>query len=189
MNWRSKTLRESARNEACVSCGADDGITQRRLMELLSYDHISGEFTWVSRPANCIQIGDIAGTIDKKSGYARVVIGRRVYSQHRLAFMYMLGYIPPYVDHKNGIRSDNSWSNLRESTAFGNNANKKAKSGSSSGLKGVTYQKSRNNWRAKIMVRGKFYHLGEFDNPIDAHEAYCNASKRMNGEFHCDGSR
>lgn len=192
MNWRSKKLTQSAKHESCVACGANDGenmITKEELIKTLNYNPITGDFTWIAKPANCINLNDIAGYTDS-TGYRRIKIKSKLYSHHRLAFLYMTGRFPDeQIDHINGIKTDNRWKNLRPATFRENNANKKSKEGSFSGLKGVTYQKRRNNYRAKLTSNGVTIHLGEFKTPELAHAAYCEASKKINGEFHCDGKR
>jgi len=38
-------------------------------------------------------------------------------------------------------------------------------------------------WIAKIQIQRKRFHLGCFDTPEEAYSAYCEATKRLNGEF------
>ena len=59
---------------------------------------------------------------------------------HRLAFLYMKGTIPEYVDHINRIRTDNRWLNLRACTSSENTLNKKLGT-NKSGFPGIYPQK------------------------------------------------
>ncbi len=52
-----------------------------------------------------------------------------------------------------------------------------------SGYKGVSFFKSRGNWRAYINLNGKRHWLGYFTDPIEAHKAYCVAAIKLHGEF------
>ena len=48
-----------------------------------------------------------------------------------------------------------------------------------SGLKGATWNDQRKKWRARLGNKGKYLHLGYFDTPELAHEAYLNALEAL----------
>src|SRR5216684_2114892 len=77
------------------------------------------------------------------------------------------------VDHRNGDGLDNTRANLRFCTRQTNPMNRKINQNNSSGYKGVFWDKSSGNWRAKIQVSRRQINLGRFDKPEDAHAAYC----------------
>jgi hypothetical protein len=52
-----------------------------------------------------------------------------------------------------------------------------------SGIKGVSWDKSRNKWVAQIQFKGKNYYLGRYANKEDAREAREKAEKEMFGKF------
>lgn len=52
-----------------------------------------------------------------------------------------------------------------------------------SGIKGVSWDKSRNKWLAQIEFKGKHYYLGRYANKEDAREAREKAEKEMFGKF------
>ncbi len=81
-------------------------ITQQRLKELLIYDPDSGHFINKVSRGRGGKIGAIAGSPDK-DGYIIIGIDRKSYKAHRLAFLYMEGYMPTKVDHDNRIPYDN----------------------------------------------------------------------------------
>lgn len=99
-------------------------LTQDRLKELLHYDEDTGMFTWIVSTARCVKVGDIAGSKNGK-GYLHIMVDKRIYLAHRLAFLYVHGRFPEFTDHINWIRDDNRISNLREVTQQENNQNKK----------------------------------------------------------------
>ena len=62
-------------------------------------------------------------------------------------------------------------------------ANMKRSLNNRSGYKGVGWSKSKERWRAYIMIDYVFYHLGYFDDPEIAHEAYKLAASTHRKEF------
>jgi hypothetical protein len=89
----------------------------------------------------------------------------------------------PFVDHINGDGLDNRRANLREATTAQNNQNTARQSNNTSGLKGVTWHKSRGRWRANIQLAGRQRHLGYHDTPEAAARAYDAAARELHGEF------
>lgn len=151
-----------------------------RLKELLSYDPESGEFTRTVDQGRQ-RAGCIAGSIDPINGYIRIGIDKVCHKAHRLAWLYMTGQWPPdVIDHINGDRSDNRFSNLRLAVVSENNQNvQAARKDSRSGYRGVSWLKARGKWRATINVDGKQHHLGYFDSPESASEAYLTAKSEL----------
>jgi hypothetical protein len=82
------------------------------------------------------------------------------------------------VDHINGDTSDNQWSNLRDVTHSVNCQNqRRAKRSNASGLLGVSFFDGKP--RASISVDGRPIHLGTFDTPEAAHQAYVEAKRKL----------
>ena len=155
-------------------------MTYERLKEMLGYDPETGIFTWVttSRNAN-FKPGRKVGFNDQ--GYLRIKIDGVGYAAHRLAWLYMTGSFPKdFIDHKNGIRNDNRWCNIREANRSQNAANK---SKLRSGLKGAVKVKGYNRWQAKTKSFGKTIYLGHYKTEEEAHQAYCAFHSQRFGEF------
>ena len=150
-------------------------ITQEYLKSKVEYDPVNGYFSSVRTGhvylAKCPQ------------GYILVKIDRKTYKAHRIAFLYMTGKIPDEIDHKNNIRDDNRWKNLREATRQQNVFNSPMHKDNAVGYKGVSYRKSRGHYKAIMKLNGKELYLGSFDNPEDAAKAYQEAALRYHGEF------
>lgn len=113
-------------------------LTLIRLKEFLYYSKSTGEFTWrVSRGK--AKRGERAGSLDSE-GYLNIGIDKKRYRAHRLAWFYVTGYWPKHeVDHKNRIRRDNKWKNLREATDQDNAKNHSISCTNRSGVTGVMY--------------------------------------------------
>lgn len=146
-------------------------LTQKRLKELLHYDPDTGIFTWKVRPANCLQIGDVAGGTDFY-GYCRIRVLGKICKAHRLAFLYMEGYMPENcVDHINRIRNDNRWCNLREVSRSCNAKNREFCPSDTTGVVGVRFYKTMGKWGARIHVNRSRVYLGCFETKTDAAKA------------------
>lgn len=157
-------------------------ITQERLKAILSYDPLTGIFTYRINRSN-IKAGAIAGS-PNDGGYTLISIDNRHYRAHRLAWLYMTGEWPKEdVDHENTDPDDNRWENLREATDAQNLQNIGVPKHNTSGSKGASWREDRQKWRGSICSNSKWRHLGYFDTKEEAHAAYCKAARELNGEF------
>lgn len=162
----------------------ENTITQEYLKSILDYDHNTGIFKWKIFKCPRASFGKIAGYI-KKEGYVEIKIDGVPYKAHRLAFLYINGWLPEEVDHINndGPKSDNRICNLREATRSQNEFNKPKSKRNTSGYKGVSLKKSTGRWCAKIRFNKNSKHLGYYSTPEEAHEAYKQAALRLHGEY------
>jgi len=87
------------------------------------------------------------------------------------------------VDHINGDRLDNRKSNLRICQHSLNTFNQLKSSRNKTGYKGVHVNKDTKKYVAQIGVAGRTIYLGSFSCPQEAHDAYCEASKKYHGEY------
>lgn len=125
--------------------------------------------------------GEIAGSLNSQ-GYWSVKINGRTYSAHRIAWAIIKGKWPEFeMDHVNGNRGDNRWSNLRECTKSQNQWNTGLNRKNSSGFKGVF--KHKDQWRACIAHNKKRMHLGLFSTPELAGAAYIKKQAELHQEF------
>ena len=155
-----------------LSDGASIPFADEILNTPLEYCGFTGNFYWTKDSSN-YRKGQIAGDIHHKHGYVRIGIKGKKYLAHRLAWLFVFGYFPKYIDHINGITSDNRIENLREVTSLDNAKNRCVSSNNNSGVIGVYFKKDRNKWVARIEVEGNKIHLGSF---VEFHEAV-NARK------------
>ena len=162
-------------------------ITQQELKSLFRYEPETGIFTRLVTRGNVVA-GTIVVCKDRK-GYLRIGINRFSFLAHRLAFVYMIGKEPTNeVDHINGKRDDNRWTNLRDASAAQNACNRKTRRDNKNGLKGVKWNASNKQWHARIQHRGRRVHLGIFKTKELAHEFYCLAADLLHGDFSNYGS-
>ena len=162
-----------------MDCKPKTQVTQNILRQLLSYDPLTGIFTRLKRTSMRINVGQEAGYLHKDGGVQISVLNKE-YKAHRLAWLYMTGEWPEFeIDHINGNRSDNRWENLRDIKHAINlqNRRKPQTNNRSTGLLGVYPNKKR--YRAVIATNGKSTHLGTFDTPDGAHEAYLKAKRKF----------
>jgi hypothetical protein len=158
-------------------------LTQERLKAVLSYDPETGAFIRLVSTCSRTRAGTVAGS-RKLNGYLSILIDGKRFYLHRLAWLYMTGGWPNGdIDNINMDRRDNRWCNLREATRSQNKANAPANRRNKSGFKGVHFDTSRGKWLAQIVVAGRHYHLGRFEKAEEAHTAYSEATRRLNGEY------
>jgi hypothetical protein len=148
--------------------------------DYLGYNPETGELHWKVRVAFRINPGTRAACLNDE-GYLSLRVRGRRYLAHRVAWFLHTGEQPPaLIDHKNTIRSDNRWNNLR--------AANKAQNGQNTGRrraelpKGVVKHKC-GRYQAQIRAFGKSHYLGLFETVEAAASAYASAASRLHGEF------
>lgn len=152
-------------------------LTQSRLKELLFYNQHTGLFTWLTRVAQRVHIGDIAGCLDAR-GYVKIFIDGKSYTASRLAFLYMEGYFPEnQVDHKDRVKHNNKWENLREVSFSCNMRNKSVYRNNSTGVTGVSWDKRNEKWHSQIQSNKIKIHLGFHETFLDAVKARWTGEK------------
>ena len=128
-----------------------------------------------------VRAGEPAGYLNPV-GYVEIGVDGRRYYAHILALAYVREVWPTSpVDHRNGIRDDNSYTNLREVTQLqncNNHANRPLRPGKTSSKPGVFLDKKHHRWRSEICVDGKRTSLGSFKTEEEAHQAYLSAKQK-----------
>jgi hypothetical protein len=163
------------------------GITPELIRKVLTYFPDEGRFIWNDRDdihwsVNRRFSGKEAGCINNKLGYRVIRIKNVLLQASIVAWLYQTGEWPSLeIDHKNQIKDDDRWQNLRLATHSQNNANKRAQSNNISGYLGVS--RTKNKWFSRIVCKGKSYYLGVFDDEESAYEAYRRKKIELFGEF------
>ena len=121
------------------------------------------------------------GTLCKDTGYSRLTFQNKSYLSHRLIWYLQKSTWPDQIDHVNGDRSDNTWTNLREVSSREQSFNKKG--WSSCGVKGVYWHKSKGKWHTRVRADGKVHQVGYYDSLEEAAKAYQDKAKHLHKEF------
>lgn len=146
-------------------------LTAEELRQLVHYDPATGHFTWLQSKYQPYRIGNRAGS-RMNTGYRRIFIGEKAFTEHRLAWLYMTGQWPErHIDHINGNRTDNRFENLRDVSRSTNLHNiQSSNKGALSIYRGVSPQGGK--WTMQIMVNGKRVRVPGFDTEEDAARCY-----------------
>lgn len=169
-------LLTTLRKDRIMAAEDSIGLTLDRLRQLVHYDPETGVFTRLSNRRN-VYLGPISNAL-MTHGHTRLRIDRVPYLSHRLAWFYVHGRWPSTIDHINGDANDNRICNLREVSHTMNMQNKRAPfKNNKCGFLGVRFKAGR--YEASIYTQGKKHHLGRFDLPEEAHEAYVAAKRRL----------
>lgn len=168
--------------------------------ELVLYDQETGVFTWkprtiemFSRDGDCIVwnkrfANKPAGTICAW-GYVVISFNGKKVKAHQLAHFIVHGYVPSYIDHINGDRSDNKIANLRGATLSDNSANRGMDRRNKSGVKGVFWHDKAQKWQVQVVKFMKSHYGGLFCTLEEAKSARDALAKTLHGEYASDGVR
>lgn len=152
-------------------------LSAKELKNLISYDPGTGVFERKIKTSANAGSGGL-----NKHGYIVISIASKPYYAHRLAWLYMTGEWPKgQIDHINGIRHDNRFSNIRDVSARKNQQNlNTAQKNNTTGYLGVMYMGDKRRgkkYSAAIYRDGKSKALGYYHTPEDAHKAYMAAKR------------
>ena len=142
-------------------------LTQKRLKEAVRYDPDTGLFLRILKNKKTKPCGKYGGK-DFKGPY-QISIDTKKYLTHRLAWLYVYGYMPENdIDHINRDCQDNRIANLREVSRSCNCMNKGLDLRNKSGIKGVLFKTIGRKWRVTIMANGENIYLGRYKCLLEA---------------------
>jgi HNH endonuclease len=156
-------------------------ITPEQIRNMFFYNSRTGVLRWKKLEGRR-KAGPL-GSIDSK-GYLAIHIRPHMYRLHRIIWAWKTGKWPlGEIDHKNGVRTDNRWNNLRNATRIQQNANQKPRKNNTSGFRGVYWLTDSKKYAAVIHLNGKKTYLGYDKNLKRAAAIYKKAAKKHFGEF------
>jgi len=117
-------------------------------------------------------------SLSTSHGFKYAKINNIETKMHRLILSAKTGEI---VDHKNGNTLDNRKENLRLCTYSQNASNKKMRSDSKTGVKGVSFHKE--GFRVRIVHNGKRKTFGPYDTLEKAKQKYIEKSLEFHKDF------
>jgi hypothetical protein len=159
-------------------------VTQERLQEL--FELTDKGLLWKVSRTGTATIGKGA-YIHKSTGYKVIKVDCRQYREHRLIWLFINGTLPRFLDHIDGNKVNNSIENLRKASISENMHNMTLSSHNTSGVKGVSWNKQSQKWRARIKLKKKEIHIGNFTTLEEARIAICKAREKLHGEFMNNG--
>lgn len=157
---------------------------QAELVAILDYNPATGDLVWKDRISGSTRRkgGGIAGYV-RPDGYRTIDIGKKPYFAHRVIWCMVTGDWPERdIDHKNRIRNDNRWLNLRSATESQNAANTSYRKPNKAGARGVEITRH-GRYRVRIRHQGKLISLGIYADLERAKAVYEKAARELFGEF------
>ena len=146
-----------------------------RIRQQFSYCPVTGVLTRVTGPE---RFRGIAGT-KAGCGYLVVKIDGKMHMVHRVIVLLMTGDWPKgVVDHMDGAKLNNAWTNLRDVSVRVNQQNRrKPGARNKTGHLGVSRRNEGLPFVAHISIDGKNKNLGGFDTAEQAGRAYLDAKR------------
>jgi len=161
-------------------------FTAKYIRSIIDYQHEAENGPMLSLvDRGNLSVGQQVGTITP-NGYRQVFIKYWGFKASRLAYLMMTGDWPPagmMMDHIDGDRANDKWSNLRLATPQQNARNRRPCKRNKSGKVGVCVGIDPDKWTAHITVNDKTTVLGSFECIDDAIAARCKAEKHLFGAF------
>lgn len=140
---------------------------------------------WIQAPHKRASrlVGKVVSSVNGH-GYLQVSLHGRKLQVHRVLWEMRFGPIPEgfYIDHIDGDKLNNLPTNLRLAEAAQNSHNMRLGTRNSSGIKGLSYSRTRGVWVGSIHVRGTAH---KFQSKVrDEVISWLNANRvKLHGDF------
>jgi hypothetical protein len=155
-------------------------ITQEQALKFFEYK--DGILYWKLMPYKRNElIGAEAGTLD--GGRRQITINKKHYKTHRLVYLMFHGYMPKEVDHIDNNPLNNRIENLRPANRSEQCCNTRLRKDSTSGIKGVSWDKNRDKWVVTVTKNKKTMFRGRFNDLELAQLVAIEARNKFHGDF------
>jgi hypothetical protein len=155
-------------------------ITQEQAIKFFEYK--DGILYWKSMPYKRNDlIGTEAGTLDRDR--KQITINKKHYKTHRLVYLMFHGYMPKEVDHIDNNPLNNRIENLRLANRSEQCCNTRIRKDNTSGIKGVSWDKSRNKWVVTVTKNKKTVYTNRFIDLELAQLVAIEARDKFHGDF------
>lgn len=190
--------------EECDGKRVGRGYCNRHWLKWRRYGDPLGSFDWPSRmdrflaltnkdappPSDMPELGNCWNWVGfiNGPGYGMFNMGSGTIVSSRAAWILFNGEIPNgmVIDHVCRNRKCVNPSHLRTVTRGQNSKHRDSQSSTSSGYRGVYFDKESGRWRANATFKYKRYHIGYFDDVEDAAEAVRNFRNQIHTHNYLD---
>ena len=146
------------------------------------FEYKDGELYWKENPKYHSKKGQKVGYQTKK-GYVKLGLHKVHYYVHRIIYLMHHKVCPAQIDHIDNNKANNRIENLREATTQQNSCNEKLRSTNTSGVKGVYFNKRKQQWHARVSHFYKEIHVGYFKTLEEAEKAVKEKRAEIHKEF------
>lgn len=145
------------------------------------FDYGDGKLFYKHDVGKKMKAGSEAGNCG--AVYSYVCIDRKQYLLHRIIYLWNHGSLPKALDHINNDPLDNRIENLRPASISQNNHNRSINKNSTTGVKGVCWNKAKGKYLARIRKNYKFVYAKHFDSLEEAKMEIEVAREKIHGQF------
>ncbi len=161
-------------------------LTQKYLLDNFTYREDGNLIRKSGGGVGRARAGDVLGTAKPTSvGYKTTLILGKLQQVHRIIFFFHKGFMPEYIDHDDGDKTNNRIDNLLDTTQSANIF--KSSRIPKYGYAGVYPQGKK--WYAKIQIDNVQTRLGTFETKEDAIEARMEAEMEHYGRYSRDNPK
>lgn len=146
-------------------------LNKELLNEYFTYSN--GNLYWKKKTGYKPVVGNLVCNKLSSNGYNILGFFGKRYYQHQIIFLMHHGYLPKCIDHINQNKADNRIENLRDVTVSENGQNSKLSKRNTTGIKGIAFNKARNQYVVQKMINkqsifgGWFYKLEDAINCLN----------------------
>jgi hypothetical protein len=128
------------------------------------------------------KVGEEAGHVNTV-GYRVVTLDGKIRLVHRLIYQMVHGDCPEFLDHINGVRTDNRIENLRPANKSQNSANQKLSCTNTTGIKNVSFDKKNSSYFVTVRRQDKHIFCGRFKDIELAELVAIEARDKYHGKY------